>query len=156
MTVAAAVLACAAAAAVWGFLWNGAGTAQRPRVEVRRDGAVLASFAVELATTREQQIQGLMGREHLAEDEGMLFIYVPEQRVGMWMKNMLIPLDFLFADARGVVVHIAENVPPCPPEGPCPTISAGVPVKYVLEVPAGTVARLGLRVGDVLRTVINM
>lgn len=154
--VAGIVAVCAIVVWVWATTWNAAEPVGGPRVEISRDGETVASFFVEFATTREQQIRGLMGREHLPENAGMLFIYVPEQPVGMWMRNMLIPLDFLFADARGVVLQIAENVPPCPPEGPCPTIASTKPVKYVLEVPAGSVQRHGIAVGDVMRTVVDL
>lgn len=126
-----------------------------PRVEFRRDGELVASFTVELATTPEQQVRGLMEREHLPEGHGMLFIYPAAHNAMMWMKNMRISLDFLFVDGRGTVVHMVEDVPPCPSEGECPSFGAGQPVRYVLEVPAGTVARYGLQIGDVMRTVIG-
>lgn len=126
-----------------------------PTVEFRRGDDSIAKFSVELAITQEQQTRGLMYREHLPDGSGMLFIYAPARNVGMWMPNMLISLDFLFMDERGVVVRIAEDIPPCPSVDDCPTIWAGSPVKYVLEVPAGTIERYDLRLGDVMRTSID-
>lgn len=126
-----------------------------PQVEFWRDGEVVAIFQVELATTPEQQTRGLMEREHLPDGHGMLFVYPSALPVTMWMRNMLISLDFLFMDSRGTVVHTLENVPPCPETGECPSFGAGQLVQYVLEVPAGTIARYGLQTGDVMRTLVG-
>lgn len=126
-------------------------SSETPRAEVVRDDTVVAVFALELAVTREQQIRGLMGREHLAPNTGMLFVFDRPGRYGMWMANMLISLDFLFIDADGKVVYVAENIPPCPPGGPCPSIMAPVPVLYVLEIPAGSIEEYGIQAGDVIR-----
>lgn len=104
-------------------------------------------FTVELALTPEQQSRGLMFRETLAPDAGMLFVYDPPRAIAMWMRNTLVPLDMVFAGAGGTIFFIAENTEPLsealiqPPAG----------VGYVLEVPAGTARRLGLVPGDRLR-----
>ena len=101
-------------------------------------------FQVELATTPEQRMQGLMFREALAPDAGMLFVYAGERPVGMWMKNTLIPLDMLFIDGAGRIVNIAERTVP----GSLETIPSAGPVKGVLELNGGTAARLGIMPGD--------
>lgn len=154
LTISVVVLLVVVAAGVWMWLPSRSQEVEPslPRVEFRRDGEVVATFVVELATTREQQFRGLMEREHLPDGHGMLFVYPTANYARMWMKNMLISLDFLFMDSRGVVVHILENVPPCPAEGECPSFGAEEPVRWVLEVPAGTIARYGLKTGDVMRT----
>jgi len=101
-------------------------------------------FDIELATTPEQQRQGLMFRNRMAADAGMLFIYDGTAPVSMWMKNTFIPLDMLFIDAEGKIVKIVERTVPQSLE----TISAGRPVTAVLEVNGGTTSRLGIKPGD--------
>lgn len=102
------------------------------------------AFTVELALTGEQQARGLMHRESLAEDAGMLFVYPRDRMISMWMRNTLISLDMLFLDRRGRIVRIAERTTPLSDA----TISSGRPARAVLEVPAGTARRLGLATGD--------
>lgn len=109
----------------------------------RRDGGDHA-IAVEIAATPEQQRWGLMHRAELPADTGMLFIYNPPRRIAMWMKNTLIPLDMLFAGSNGTVFYIHENAQPLSEE----LIVAPAEVAYVLELPAGAVKSLGVRVGD--------
>ena len=101
-------------------------------------------FRVEVARTRSQQIQGLMFRRRLDADAGMLFVYRRAARVRMWMKNTYVPLDMLFIDRTGVIVEIAQRTVPLSTR----TIPSKKPVTAVLEVNAGTVARLGIEVGD--------
>ncbi|MCG8596881.1 MAG: DUF192 domain-containing protein [Kiloniellales bacterium] len=101
-------------------------------------------FRIELAVTPEQRAQGLMHRRSLAPDAGMLFVYARTREVAMWMKNTFVSLDMLFISAEGEVVRIAERTEPLS----LTTIRSGSPVKGVLEVVAGTVARLGIRPGD--------
>lgn len=124
-----------------------------PRVDIVRGGATVTSFAVDIAVTSDQLTQGLMGREHLSEGTGMLFIFPRSGHMTMWMKNMVISLDFLFIDDNRTVVHMEHDIPPCPQDGPCPTIEAPMPVRYVLEIPSGTIARLGISVGDTMRLI---
>jgi uncharacterized membrane protein (UPF0127 family) len=101
-------------------------------------------FAVELATTPAQMEQGLMFRQSLAPDAGMLFDYQAASMAMMWMKNTLIPLDMLFVDAEGRIVNIHERAVP----GSLATIVAIAPVRAVIELNGGTAARLGIRPGD--------
>ncbi len=101
-------------------------------------------FAVEVAVTPQQRAQGLMFRERLPAEAGMLFLYPAEQPVSMWMKNTLIPLDMLFIAGDGRIVRIAERAVP----GSLATISSGEPARAVLELNGGTAARLQLEPGD--------
>jgi uncharacterized membrane protein (UPF0127 family) len=108
-----------------------------------QDGA-RHTFAVELATTRAQKAQGLMFRPALAADAGMLFVYEHEGLRTMWMKNTEIPLDMLFIDRRGQIVHIVERTVPFSLE----TVSSDLPALAILELNAGTVSRLRVETGD--------
>jgi hypothetical protein len=104
-------------------------------------------FAIEIARTPEQSQQGLMFRTKMAPDAGMLFLYNPPQPVSMWMYQTLIPLDMLFIGADGRVVNIRERAVP----GSTETIPSAGPVRAVLELNGGTVARLKLKPGDRVR-----
>jgi uncharacterized membrane protein (UPF0127 family) len=106
-------------------------------------------FYVELAQTPAEKMKGLMFREHLASDRGMLFVYEEERARSFWMKNSLIPLDIIWINQNREVVLISEDIPPCEKD-PCPTISPDVKAKYVLEINARKARRVGLRLGDKL------
>lgn len=101
-------------------------------------------FTVEVATTPEQLAQGLMYRRKMAADAGMLFDFRMERPVSMWMRNTLMPLDMLFIAKDGKVVGFKERAVPGSEE----IISAPGMIRAVLELNGGTVARLGLAVGD--------
>jgi uncharacterized protein len=102
------------------------------------------NFEVELASTPEQRRQGLMFRESLAADQGMLFDFGDTVPVTMWMRNTLIPLDMLFIDADGRIARIVADTEPLSDA----VIGSGDPVRAVLELAAGTSAELGIAVGD--------
>lgn len=104
-------------------------------------------ISVELAVSPDQRAQGLMFRQRLGADEGMLFLYPSDRIATMWMKNTMIPLDMLFIAADGRVVRIAERTVPQSTE----TISSEKPVRAVLELNGGTAARLGIGTGAVVR-----
>ena len=101
-------------------------------------------FDIELALTPQQMAQGLMYRRTLAADAGMLFDYGDPQPIAMWMKNTFIPLDMIFVAKDGKVVDFHERAVPMSLD----TIESKIPAKAVIEVNAGTVARLGVQVGD--------
>jgi uncharacterized membrane protein (UPF0127 family) len=101
-------------------------------------------FTVELATTPAQMEQGLMFRQSLAADAGMLFDYRAPAMASMWMKNTLIPLDMLFVDEHGRIINIHERAVP----GSLDPIAATAPARVVIELNGGTAARLGIRPGD--------
>lgn len=115
----------------------------RAELEVRAAGGTFR-FAVEVAATPLHRERGLMFRTELAPDAGMFFIHEAEREVAMWMKNTLIPLDMLFLAADGTILRIEESTEPLSLR----TISSGAPVKGVLELPGGTVRRLGIVPGD--------
>ena len=104
-------------------------------------------FTVEVAESMNQRARGLMFRESLAPEAGMLFVYPGEQEIRMWMKNTLIPLDMLFVASDGRIVSIAENTVPLSEE----VISSGAAVQGVIELAAGTAQRLGIEPGDRVR-----
>ncbi len=101
-------------------------------------------FEVELAISREQQMQGLMFRETLADDAGMLFLYRDDSVRRMWMRNTLIPLDMLFIRADGTIARIARMTEPLSEA----IISSREPVRAVLELRGGLTAELGIATGD--------
>lgn len=102
------------------------------------------SFEIEVVDTVENRAKGLMFRTEMAPDHGMLFDFHREEPVWFWMKNTYLPLDMIFARADGTVISIAENTIPLSEA----TVPSNGPVRFVFEVNAGTVARLGIRVGD--------
>jgi uncharacterized membrane protein (UPF0127 family) len=102
------------------------------------------SFTVELAATDEARSKGLMYRRELPEGRGMLFDFKQDQNAAMWMKNTYIPLDMIFIRADGRIQRIAENTKPESEK----IITAGAPVRAVLEVIGGTARKLGIRAGD--------
>jgi uncharacterized protein len=101
-------------------------------------------FSIELALTDAQMEQGLMFRRSMAPDAGMLFDFKQPTPVTMWMKNTIIPLDMLFLDTSGKVIDIHERAVPYSTD----IIASAMPSRYVIELNGGTVARLGIRLGD--------
>ena len=106
-------------------------------------------FTVELADTQEKQALGLMFRDHMPDDHGMVFLFPAEAMRGFWMKNTRIPLDIFYFDQDLKLVSVSENTPPCRSQR-CPSYPSSGPAKYVLELNAGKAAELGVQVGDVL------
>lgn len=111
------------------------------------------AVTAELAVTDEARAKGLMFREKLLADQGMLFVFEADGYHSFWMKNTLIPLDLLWLDAARRVVHIEADVPPCC-EDPCPTYGPKIPARYVLELKAGSAAALGVKLYDRLDFVL--
>lgn len=106
-------------------------------------------FTVEVAATPAAQEHGLMQRASMAPDHGMLFVFADDQPRTFWMKHTLIPLDILFFDDQRQLVAIQADAQPCHAD-PCRLYPSGVPARYVLELNAGTAARIGARQGDVI------
>ena len=102
---------------------------------------------MELADDPAERSRGLMFREELAPMSGMLFVYEDAARRAFWMKNTLIPLDMIFADAAGRVVKVHPEAIPHD-ETPVPS---GQPAQFVLEIAGGLAERLGLVAGAELR-----
>lgn len=126
--------------------WSGAATAEgapsTPLAVTTASGTHL--FLVEVAETPRQRERGLMERRSLPLNTGMFFLFPETEVIQMWMKNTYVSLDMIFADAAGRVVGIATDTKPLSLE----IISSGQPAQSVLEVRAGTAARLGIAVGD--------
>lgn len=101
-------------------------------------------FTVELVDTPESRQQGLMFRQSLDKNAGMLFDFQREQQAAFWMRNTFIPLDMIFIAADGTVKTIHVNAKPHDPT----SIPSGVPVRFVLEIPGGRSVEIGLKPGD--------
>ena len=101
-------------------------------------------FSIELATTEEERARGLMYRQELQEEHGMLFDFEREEPVAMWMHDTYIPLDMIFIRGDGRILRIAERTQPLSDR----IISSGGSVRAVLEVAGGTAKRLGIAPGD--------
>ena len=110
-------------------------------IETRTDAQRLT---MELAEDAGQHAQGLMGRQSLASDSGMLFVYARPRQVSMWMKDTLIPLDMLFVRLDGIIESIVERTTPLS----LTTIRSEKTVRAVIELNAGTAKRLGIEVGN--------
>ncbi|MEO5972712.1 MAG: DUF192 domain-containing protein [Sphingomicrobium sp.] len=121
---------------------SAAGLEQVP-LTVRSAGRV-HRFTVEVALSGEEQATGLMNRQSLAPDRGMIFPYTPPQQATFWMKNTLIPLDLIFIRADGKIARIEANAVPLSLD---PLVSIE-PVAAVLEIAGGRVAELGIVPGD--------
>jgi len=101
-------------------------------------------FNIEVVDTQAGRERGLMFRQSLAPDAGMLFDFLSEQPVEFWMVNTFIPLDMVFIASDGTVKTIHANARP---QDPTP-IPSGPPVQFVLEIPGGRAAEIGLQPGD--------
>lgn len=107
-------------------------------------------FTVEVADDFEERARGLMFRDHLPADHGMLFVHAREEPLAYWMKNTRIPLDILYFDAEQRLVSVRMGVPPCSAGNACPAYPSDGPAKYVLELTAGRASTLGLERGATL------
>jgi uncharacterized membrane protein (UPF0127 family) len=105
------------------------------------------TLTVEIARTPEQQAKGLMFRNHLADDRGMLFPHAPPRDVSMWMRNTYFPLDMVFIKSDGTVHRIAARTEPLSEK----IISSEGEVSAVLELAGGAAERYGLKPGDIVR-----
>jgi uncharacterized membrane protein (UPF0127 family) len=104
-------------------------------------------FEVEVADDAAERAEGLMFRQSLADNAGMLFVYPSPQPVQFWMKNTVLSLDIVFVRADGTIARIAADTTPLSED----LIPSGEPVLAVLEVKAGTMRELGVAAGDRLR-----
>jgi len=101
-------------------------------------------FFLELAADNATRTLGLGGREFIAADGGMLFVFPEEAPKSFWMKNTPLPLDIVFINLRGIVVNIHEHAEPFSTRN----IVSTKPAIYVLEIPAGSAKTYGLKAGD--------
>jgi uncharacterized membrane protein (UPF0127 family) len=102
------------------------------------------AFHVEIADNDAERAKGLMFRQELAADAGMLFDFGQERQTSFWMQNTYIPLDMIFISAEGIVKNIHVNARPLDTTA----IPSDGPVRFVLEIPGGRSQEIGLAVGD--------
>lgn len=107
-------------------------------------------YTVEIADDDAERARGLMFRDEMAADRGMLFVHEREEPQSYWMKNTRIALDILYFDAAATLVSQQRDVPPCSLGDRCPPYPSAAPARFVLELNAGEAARLGLKDGTVL------
>lgn len=105
-----------------------------------------ARVSVELAETVDQWARGLMGRETLAENQGMLFIFPEERNTRMWMKDTKFPLDMIFMNKDYVIIDVKENFQTCTDN--CEVYTAQGKPQYVLEVNAGFIQKNEIILGQ--------
>ena len=103
-------------------------------------------YTVELALTATEQRQGLMNRQNLPGQHGMLFLFRPSSVAHMWMKNTLIPLDMIFFDEKGIVTSVHYNATPLDTT----IISSGQKVAGVLEINATEAEKYGIQKDSVI------
>jgi uncharacterized protein len=113
--------------------------------------AIINGFelGVYLAVTNDQQIKGLSVKDHLKENEGMLFVYEQPTRQGFWMKDMKFPIDIIWLDNDGTVVYIKNNLQPCTTIFAflCPTYIPDKDSLYVLETGSGFSEKHSIKIG---------
>ncbi|MBA2253405.1 MAG: DUF192 domain-containing protein [Nitrospirales bacterium] len=111
-----------------------------------------ATIQAEIADTTEKRAKGLMYRDSLAKDRGMLFTFAEPQLWTFWMKNTRIPLDIIWMDGKKRIVHIERNVPTCSrTDDGCPQYQPNDNAMYVLELASGVADALKLQRGSVLK-----
>ncbi|MBB5942224.1 MULTISPECIES: DUF192 domain-containing protein [unclassified Xanthomonas] len=108
-------------------------------------------YDVELAQNDATRARGLMFRDQMEADHGMLFIHDREEPQAYWMKNTKIPLDILYFDNQRKLVAQQRDVPPCSAGDACPPYPSNAPARYVLELNAGQAEQLKLQDGTELR-----
>ena len=104
-------------------------------------------FLAEIADTPEKHARGLMYRQSIKDDYGMLFVFSEEDYRSFWMKNTLISLDIIYLNGGHQIVDMYMSVPPCCGD-PCPAYSSKFPARYVLELKGGMAKKLKLKIGD--------
>lgn len=116
---------------------------QRSTLQIATPDARVHRFRIWIADDDARRARGLMFVKQLEDDQGMLFIYPSERIISMWMKNTYIPLDMVFFEASGKIVHVVSNTEPMSLE----SIESKYPASAVLELKAGTAARLKIAPG---------
>jgi uncharacterized protein len=107
-------------------------------------------FNVKIASTPSERERGLMFVESMERNEGMLFVFEKEDNYYFWMKNTIIPLDIIWINSAKKVVFIQEKAQPCLSEEFCPSINPEASASYVLELNAGMVKEVGIKIGDAI------
>ena len=102
-------------------------------------------FKLEMVQTPDEKQRGLMFRNYLKEDEGMIFIYNPPEKTGIWMKNTYIPLDILFISCDNKIEKIVPNMRP----ESLDVVYSDNPICYIIELAGGVTEKIGLKKGDI-------
>ena len=116
-----------------------------------KDGNSIKTIEIEVANTVQEIQQGLMYRQKMDENKGMLFLFPDMQPRGFWMKNTLIPLDIIYVDADKKIVSIQKNTTPLSEQN----LPAESDAQYVIEVNAGFSDNYGLEAGDSVDFTLN-
>jgi hypothetical protein len=106
----------------------------------------ITAINIEIADNDAEREQGLMYRDTMAENQGMLFLMETEEPQTFWMKNTIISLDIIYADAEKRIVSISKNCKPYSLD----QIPSAKPAQYVVEVNAGYTVKYNIRVGDII------
>ncbi len=118
--------------------------AAKPLMIHTANGVIM--FQTEMAFSPQDQARGLMYRKELATNKAMLFVFDEIREASFWMENTLVPLDMLFIDETGKIVHVHKMAKPLD-RSPIPS---GQPVKAVLEILGGEADKQGIKVGDTI------
>jgi uncharacterized membrane protein (UPF0127 family) len=120
---------------------------EAPPQSLRTTRMVIAGtpYTLEVADNPDRREIGLMKRDSMPADHGMIFIFPGEQQLGFWMKNTRIPLDIIYLDASGKIVSTATMKP-----YDLANVPSGAPAKYAIELNEGQVKQLNVKPGDVL------
>lgn len=102
-------------------------------------------FTIEMALDEDTRTIGLMHRDSMPSDRGMIFAFAVEEELGFWMRNTRIPLDIIYMNKDGKIVSIRTMLPM-----DLTSIKSGQPAKYALELNRGMATALGLKVGDTI------
>ena len=125
--------------------WVGCAANSHPWVELKGE-----RYAVEVAMDDASRMRGLMFRDHMPQNHGMLFVFERQEPQAFWMRNTRIPLDIIYFDEGLRLVSVAAGVPPCTTQS-CPSYPSQGAARFVLELNAGHAHRLDLQRGDVLK-----
>ena len=129
------------------FAWiaNALSGKRKYRIKTVKFGRHL--FRVEIADSLGKMSRGLMGREGLGKDQGMLFVFGRDGKHPFWMLNMKFSIDIIWLDKDGKIVHIANSAKPCKSMFSCRQIEPRENSRYVLEFAAGTAKRINAKRG---------
>ena len=118
------------------------------RAKVSIEGYELSA---QIPVTGELMSKGLSVKNQLRENESMLFVFEEPLRHTFWMKDMKFPIDIIWLDSNGKIVHIEENLIPCPLVLICPSYAPNADSQYVLETIAGFAQRLNISLGTTIK-----
>lgn len=114
------------------------------KLNIYKKNQEVVQYYVDIADTYDKQKMGLMYVKQMPKNQGMLFIYSKERKIGIWMKNTFIPLDIVFIDKNGIITEIVQR----PDTRSRTTTISKEPSKYVLEINLGEAKRNNINVGD--------